>query len=52
MNTLTDEAKEAPRLFSLIPVDTKFLDNPAWIEKQFQLILWCEHSRWVLLALR
>jgi hypothetical protein len=45
MNTLTDEAKEAPRLFSLIPVDTKFLDNPAWIEKQFQLILWCEHSR-------
>ncbi len=45
MNTLTDEAKEAPRLFSLIPVDTKFLDSPAWIEKQFQLILWCEHSR-------
>ena len=45
MNTLTDEGKEAPRLFSLIPVDTKFLDNPAWIEKQFQLILWCEHSR-------
>jgi hypothetical protein len=29
----------------LIPVDTKFLDNPAWIEKQFQLILWCEYSR-------
>jgi hypothetical protein len=45
MNTLTDEAKEAPRLFSLIPVDTKFLNNPAWIEQQFQLILWCEHSR-------
>jgi hypothetical protein len=28
MQTLTDEAKEGPRLFSIIPIDPKFFDSP------------------------
>ncbi|CAK8723687.1 hypothetical protein GMJAKD_13070 [Candidatus Electrothrix aarhusensis] len=42
---LSDEAKEGPRLFSLVPVDPGFLDKPKWSSQKFQLILWCEHSR-------
>lgn len=45
MQMLVDEGKEGPRLFSLTPVDTDFLDNPKWVSQQFQLTLWCEHSR-------
>jgi hypothetical protein len=45
MQSLTDEAREGPRLFSLRPVDPGFLDRPKWIAQKFQLILWCEHSR-------
>jgi len=40
-----DEARNGPRLFSLTPADTEFLDNPAWVTQKFQLTLWCEHSR-------
>ncbi|MEN3334442.1 MAG: hypothetical protein V7641_3807, partial [Blastocatellia bacterium] len=45
MQTLTDEAKEGPRLFSFQPVELGFLDLPKWISKKFRLTLWCEHSR-------
>ena len=45
MKTLTDEAKEGPRLFSFQPVDPEFFDRPKWINQKFRLTLWCEHSR-------
>jgi Leucine-rich repeat (LRR) protein len=45
MNTLLDEAKEGPRLFSFEPVDPGFFDRPSWMNAQFKLMLWCEHSR-------
>ena len=45
MQTLTDEAKEGSRLFSIIPVDPKFLDSPKWLKSKFQITLWCEYSR-------
>jgi hypothetical protein len=45
MTALTDEAKEGPRLFSLRPGDTGFLDRPSWVAQKFRLTLWCEHSR-------
>lgn len=45
MQTLTDEAKEGPRLFSFQPADAGLLDLPKWISKKFRLTLWCEHSR-------
>jgi CO dehydrogenase/acetyl-CoA synthase gamma subunit (corrinoid Fe-S protein) len=51
IRALTDEAKEGPRLFSLEPVDTRFLDKPKWISAKFRLTLWCEHSRLPLTAL-
>jgi GTPase SAR1 family protein len=51
MNSLTDEAKEGPRLFSFQPVDPGFFDRPSWISQKFRLTLWCEHSRLPLPAL-
>ncbi|MBD2614514.1 hypothetical protein H6G94_25110 [Nostoc punctiforme FACHB-252] len=51
MQTLTDEAKDGPRLFSFKPVDPKFFDRPKWISAKFQLTLWCEHARQPLPAL-
>jgi hypothetical protein len=51
MQTLTDEAKEGPRLFSFQPVASGFLDLPTWISQKFLLTLWCEHSRLPLPAL-
>jgi len=45
LQTLTDEAKDGPRLFSFQPVDPRFLDRPKWINRKFRLTLWCEHSR-------
>ena len=45
MQSLIDEAKEGPRLFSFQPVDPGFFDRPAWINQKFRLTLWCEHSR-------
>ncbi|MDJ0705367.1 MAG: COR domain-containing protein [Leptolyngbyaceae cyanobacterium MO_188.B28] len=45
MQISLDEARNGPRLFSLTPTDTGFLDNPAWVNQKFQLTLWCEHSR-------
>lgn len=51
MQTLTDEARDGPRLFSFQPVDPGFFDRPKWINQKFRLTLWCEHSRLPLPAL-
>jgi hypothetical protein len=45
LRTLTDEAKDGPRLFSFEPVEPGFFDRPKWISAKFKLTLWCEHSR-------
>lgn len=51
MHTYTDEAKDGPRLFSLVPVEPGFFDRPQWIAEKFRLTLWCEHARQPLPAL-
>ena len=48
MQTLTDEAKEGPRLFSLVPANRSGFNPKQWTSTKFHLILWCEHSRWPL----
>jgi Leucine-rich repeat (LRR) protein len=45
MQSLTDEAKEGPRLFSFQPMEPGFFDRPKWVSQKFRLTLWCEHSR-------
>ncbi len=45
MQALTDEAKDGPRLFSLVPENPKFFDLPSWMSQKFRLTLFCEHSR-------
>jgi Leucine-rich repeat (LRR) protein len=45
MQSLTDEAKDGPRLFSFQPIESGFFDRPNWISEKFRLTLWCEHSR-------
>ncbi len=45
LQVLTDEAKEGPRLFSLVPVDRSNFNPKEWIRAKFRLTLWCEHSR-------
>jgi hypothetical protein len=47
----TDEAKEGPRLFSLVPVKRSGFNPKQWASEKFRLILWCEHSRLPLLIL-
>lgn len=42
---LSDEAREGPRLFSLVPLDHGNFNPKNWVRAQFRLILWCEHSR-------
>ena len=51
MQMLTDEAKDGPRLFSFKPIEPGWFDRPKWIGYNFQLTLWCEHSRLPLPAL-
>jgi len=51
MQSLTDEARDGPRLFSIEPVDSGFFDRPGWISEKFRITLWCEHSRLPLPAL-
>jgi hypothetical protein len=51
MQSLIDEAKGGPRLFSFEPVDRRFFDRPKWVSAKFRLTLWCEHSRLPLPAL-
>jgi len=45
IQTLTDEAKEGPRLFSFEAVTPGFFDRPNWIAEKFRLTLWCERAR-------
>lgn len=45
LRSLTDEAKEGPRLFSLLPVDRSNFNPKEWTSAKFNLTLWCEHSR-------
>lgn len=45
LQVLTDEAKEGPRLFSLVPVNRSGFHPKQWASEKFRLILWCEHSR-------
>ncbi len=45
MRTLTDEAKEGPRLFSLQPVERSAFNPKGWAKKKFKITLWCEHTR-------
>ncbi len=44
LRVFTDEAKEGPRLFSLVPVDRSDFNPRKWMRTRFRLILWCEHS--------
>jgi hypothetical protein len=43
LRILTDEAKEGPRLFSLVPVERSGFNPKQWTNEKFRLILWCEH---------
>ncbi|MGB8169836.1 MAG: COR domain-containing protein [Chthoniobacteraceae bacterium] len=45
LQVLTDEAKDGPRLFTLVPEDPKFFDLPNWMSQKFRLTLYCENSR-------
>ena len=45
LQILTDEAKEGPRLFSLVPVNRTSFNPKKWVSAKFRLTLWCEHSR-------
>jgi hypothetical protein len=45
LTTLTDPAKDGPRLFSFEPIDPGFWDKPKWVAQKFRLTLWCEHRR-------
>lgn len=51
MQTMTDEAKDGPRLFSFEPLEPGFFDRPNWVSQKFRITLWCEHSRLPLPAL-
>jgi GTPase SAR1 family protein len=51
MQAFTDEAKEGPRLFSLVPVERSKFNPREWTSAKFRLTLWCEHSRLPLPAL-
>jgi hypothetical protein len=45
IQAFTDEAKEGPRLFSLVPVKRSGFNPKQWTSEKFRLTLWCEHSR-------
>ena len=45
LRSLTDEAKEGPRLFSFEPVDRSNFNPKKWTSAKFRLTLWCEHSQ-------
>ena len=44
MQTITDEGKDGPRLFSLEPVDRSKFNPNGWVKKKFRVTLWCEHT--------
>jgi hypothetical protein len=43
--TLNDETREGPSLFSLTPIDRAVFNPKEWISYKLRLTLWCEHSR-------
>ncbi len=45
LQVFTDEAKEGPRLFTLVPVERNHFNPRNWTSALFRLTLWCEHSR-------
>jgi hypothetical protein len=45
MRMFADEAKEGPRLFSLLPVERSAFNPNGWVKKRFRITLWCEHTR-------
>ncbi len=45
IQALTDEGKDGPRLFSLVPVNRSRFNPKNWTSEKFRLTLWCEHSR-------
>lgn len=52
MQTFAAEAKDGPRLFSVIPVDADFLKNlKQQVNQKFRVSLWCEYSQLPLFAL-
>jgi hypothetical protein len=51
LQALADEAKEGPRLFSLVPMEGSKFDPRNWATARFRLTLWCEHSHLPLSAL-
>jgi internalin A len=42
---LADEAREGPRLFSLVPVSRSFLNFKRIINNKYRITFWCEHSK-------
>ncbi len=51
LTTLTDPAKEGPRLFSFEPINRNQFNPKTWTCETFKLTLWCEHRRLPLTAL-
>jgi hypothetical protein len=45
MRSLTDEAKDGPRLFSFLPVERTKFNPKGWVKMRFRVTLWCEHAR-------
>ncbi|MBC6419379.1 MAG: hypothetical protein GDA44_11675 [Prochloron sp. SP5CPC1] len=45
ITTLTEPAKDSPRLFSFEPVNRSKFNPKTWTKETFRLTLWCEHSR-------
>jgi C-terminal of Roc, COR, domain len=44
MQTITDEGKDGPRLFSLEPIEGSKFNPNGWVKKKFRVTLWCEHT--------
>ena len=44
LKIFTDEAKEGPRLFNLVPVNRSGFNPREWMHAKFRLTLWCEYS--------
>ncbi|NTV67517.1 MAG: hypothetical protein HGB06_07545 [Chlorobaculum sp.] len=45
MRSLTDEAKDGPRLFSFQPLERARFNPKGWVKMRFRVTLWCEHAR-------
>jgi Leucine-rich repeat (LRR) protein len=41
----SDEGKDAPRLFTLQPIERSGFNPSNWVKKKFRVTLWCEHTR-------